>query len=227
MCKEINQIKSLETKFKHIFLEIAGLIKYIVVFVLIVGLFSMLFKGVRALSGVMIPVLGVISFAMFIAMFFIIVLPNFSKKYRAISPFAILIFSYFFGITAWILGLTATLYYFGFIWVVVGVFMLGVGVVPIGMLAFAVNGQWWNLAILLALLIFAYKARDLALQSGVSHGKKTFRPRSVKSRGIKSRSEDDHDKPRQAEYKVIKSTILDGDKSTATKKNSKPSRKKS
>lgn len=213
-------------KIKETFQGVAGLIKYIVVFVVIAGLLSVLFSGVRFLSGVLIPVLTAVSFVMFMAMFFMIILSSFVKKYRGITSIALLIFSYFFGVTAWFLGLSSTLYYFGFLWVIIGVFMLGVGVIPIGLLALAVNGQGWNFITLVSLLVLAFQARKWALQFGMSYGKNSPRARTARGRAIDLDPEEDYSKPRQASYRVIESTISEEDRPTSSKKTNKSSKKK-
>lgn len=195
------------SELKNTIVYIAGLIKYVAVLVVIVGLLSVVFAGVRFLSGVLIPVLSVVSAAMIMVMIFMLVLSSIVRKYVTVTSFALLIFSYFFGITAWFLGLASTLHYFGFIWVVIGVFMLGIGVVPIGLLALAVNEQWWNFATLLILLIVAYKARNWALKSGIGFGRNTSNAR--RGRVIDAKPDVDYDKPRKASYRVIESDSKD------------------
>ena len=63
----------------------------------------------------------------------------------------IIIFSSFiYGLSAWIYGLAVTLAIWGWLGVIIGVFLGGVGVVPIGMLASVLSGHWdlfWPLLI--------------------------------------------------------------------------------
>lgn len=66
----------------------------------------------------------------------------------------IIIFSSFiYGLSAWIYGLAVTLAIWGWLGVIIGVFLGGVGVVPIGMLASVLGGHWdlfWPLLINIA-----------------------------------------------------------------------------
>ena len=63
----------------------------------------------------------------------------------------IIIFSSFiYGLSAWIYGLAVTLAIWGWLGVIIGVFLGGIGVVPIGMLASVLSGHWdlfWPLLI--------------------------------------------------------------------------------
>ena len=66
----------------------------------------------------------------------------------------IYISSYVYGLSAWIYGLAVTLALWGWIAVIIGLFLGGVGVVPIGMLAAIFNGHWgifWTLFLTVAL----------------------------------------------------------------------------
>lgn len=77
-----------------------------------------------------------------------------SRKARGASGLVIYISSYVYGLGTWIFGLAVTLALWGWIAVIIGVLMGGVGVVPIGMLAAIFHGEWgifWTLLINLAL----------------------------------------------------------------------------
>lgn len=77
-----------------------------------------------------------------------------APKARGVSGLVIYISSYIYGLGTWIFGLAVTLALWGWIAVIIGVLMGGIGVVPIGMLAAIFNGEWgifWTLLINLAL----------------------------------------------------------------------------
>ena len=57
------------------------------------------------------------------------------RRTRTASAAAIYFSSYIFGFVTWLQGFIVTLYFWGVIGVVVGLFIAGVGVVPIAMLA--------------------------------------------------------------------------------------------
>jgi hypothetical protein len=69
--------------------------------------------------------------------------------------------SYLFGLTAWFMGLLLTLQLWGVFAVVIGLFMLGIGVVPIAMLATLFNGMWAELGLLLLAVFLTYVLRVL------------------------------------------------------------------
>ncbi len=77
-----------------------------------------------------------------------------APKARGWSGLIIYISSYVYGLGTWIFGLAVTLALWGWIAVIIGLLLGGVGVVPIGMLAAILNGEWgifWTLFISLAL----------------------------------------------------------------------------
>lgn len=67
--------------------------------------------------------------------------------------------SYVYGLSAWIYGLAVTLALWGWMAVIIGLFIGGVGVVPIGMLAAIFNGHWDIFWTLLFTVILTYGAR--------------------------------------------------------------------
>lgn len=67
--------------------------------------------------------------------------------------------SYAFGATAWFMGLLTTWILWGGVAVVVGLFILGVGVVPIGLLALLVNGEWGAFGLLLGAIVLTFATR--------------------------------------------------------------------
>lgn len=93
--------------------------------------------------------------------FLLIVLPlSIFKACRGFASIAALIVSYIFGATAWMWGLLLTLDLWGWWAVIVGLFMGGVGVVPIAMLATLLKGMWSVLGqlVFVTVLIFGVRA---------------------------------------------------------------------
>lgn len=75
---------------------------------------------------------------------------------RGIAGLILYISSYVFGLSAWLYGLAVTLALWGWAAVIVGFFIVGVGVVPIGMLSAILNGHWdmfWTILIASALAL--------------------------------------------------------------------------
>jgi hypothetical protein len=86
-----------------------------------------------------------------------------SRKARGVSGIIIYISSYIYGLQTWITGLLVTLSLWGWIAVIVGLFLGGVGVVPIGMLAAIFNGEWGIFFVLLLSVILTYGARIIGM----------------------------------------------------------------
>ncbi|MEX0748508.1 MAG: hypothetical protein WD467_00660 [Candidatus Saccharimonadales bacterium] len=71
--------------------------------------------------------------------------------------------SFLYGITAWMLAFIITLQHWGVLAVILGLLILGVGVVPIGLLAALFNGEWGVLLNIVVLLTLAAGFRQWAL----------------------------------------------------------------
>jgi hypothetical protein len=82
-------------------------------------------------------------------------------KARGVVGLVIYISSYVYGLSAWIYGLAVTLALWGWLAVILGLFIGGVGVVPIGMLAAIFNGHWDIFGTLLFTVILTYGTRVL------------------------------------------------------------------
>ena len=94
----------------------------------------------------------------------IILLPlYFFKKTRHITAIGLLIFSYVYGICLWFQSLLLTYYLWGAWAVVSGLFMFGVGVFPIAILATLFSGMWATLIELAILALLTYGSRFLSI----------------------------------------------------------------
>lgn len=80
-------------------------------------------------------------------------------KTRGVVGLIIYISSYVYGLSAWIYGLAVTLALWGLLAVIIGIFLGGVGVVPIGMLAAIFNGEWGIFWTLLLTVVLTYGSR--------------------------------------------------------------------
>lgn len=86
-----------------------------------------------------------------------------SRKTRGVVGIIIFISSYVYGLQTWITGLLVTLALWGWIAVIIGLFMGGIGVVPIGMAAAIFNGHWGIFFVLLVNVILTYGARAIGM----------------------------------------------------------------
>lgn len=83
----------------------------------------------------------------------------FIRKTRAVSGIGIIVVSYIFGLTLWVFGLLLTYDLWGFIAVFIGLFMFGVGVIPMAMLATLFKGMWSTFGELVLLTVLTFGTR--------------------------------------------------------------------
>ena len=94
----------------------------------------------------------------------IIALPiSFFRKARVLSGNTILYSSWVFGLQLWLSGLMLTLQIWGLGAAIFGLLFLGVGVVPIAMIATLLNGKWAELLQLALSLILVFGSRFLGI----------------------------------------------------------------
>jgi hypothetical protein len=92
----------------------------------------------------------------------IIFLPaSFFKKARKFSGLGITYSSYLFGLQLWLSGLMITLGTWGIWAVIIGVLLLGVGVIPIALIATLSHGMWRLFIELLLSIILIFACRAL------------------------------------------------------------------
>ena len=77
--------------------------------------------------------------------------------------------SYVFGLTGWFMGLLLTLALWGVWAVIIGLFLFGIGVVPIAILATLFNGMWLELGLLFLAIILTFGCRffGIVLTEGI------------------------------------------------------------
>ena len=71
--------------------------------------------------------------------------------------------SYVFGLTGWFMGLLLTWTLWGSLAVLIGLFIFGIGVVPIAMLATLFDGMWAELGLLFMAVILTFGFRTLGM----------------------------------------------------------------
>ena len=82
---------------------------------------------------------------------------------RAWAGVGFFISSYIFGATGWFMGLLLTWMLWGGVAVFIGLLIMGIGVVPIGMLATLFNGMWIELGLLFLAVILTFGLRMLGM----------------------------------------------------------------
>lgn len=124
---------------------------------------AFLIIGGLKLSELIYPWLEIL-FAIAFFVSIILFLPlAFFQKTRGFSALGLLVASYVFGATLWVWAFLLTYSLWGLTALLIGLFMAGVGVVPIAILATLFHGEWWIMGQLILLLIFTFGSRALSL----------------------------------------------------------------
>jgi len=131
--------------------------------------FAVVFAGMALLKGTAVaaawafPVLTtVVGFITILGLPVLLVLAAIPAS-RFIAGGGFVVASYFYGATLWIWSFFFTLQTWGWFAVIVGVFMAGVGVVPIAILAALFHGRWSIIAQLLLGLLLTFGCRLFGL----------------------------------------------------------------
>lgn len=156
--------------------SIGGFIIGIAVFFGIIFLTIFFIKGGVWLGAKVLPWLSIIMWLVFVLDVLIILPLGIFKKTKGASAIGLVISSYVYGLTLWFWALLLTYLIWGTVAVFVGLFIAGVGVVPIAILATAIKSEWaitGQIILLLALTFgsrmlgfyFAQRADELAYES--------------------------------------------------------------
>lgn len=105
------------------------------------------------------------SISFFIFFFFILILLPLAifKKTRLFSGVVMLLSSYAFGLDLWIYSAIAAYVFWGWLAFFIGIFLAGVGVLPIAMLASIFHGDWATFGELVLMTIITFSARFLGI----------------------------------------------------------------
>ncbi len=146
---------------KTVFEGIGGFLIMLVVFAALIFLIFAFIKGATFLGEKLLPILVIIVIPLLIIELCVVLPLALSKKLKGTAGVIVYIGSYVYGLTAWLIGFIVTLYYWGVFWVIVGLFIAGIGVVPFGVVAGGFNGQWAVVFNLIVLSILTYGSRML------------------------------------------------------------------
>ena len=134
---------------------IAG-IAFLIGLLLLSGLFI---HGSARVGEKIYPWLATVSGYALVVVIFVLLPLAFYRKTRVVSGIGMMIASYVFGLTLWVWGLLLTYNLWGLLAVFIGLFMFGVGVVPIAMLATLFKGMWSTLGQLVLLTVLTFGTR--------------------------------------------------------------------
>lgn len=141
--------------------SIGGIIIGIGIFLGIIFLAMFFIKGGVWLGAIVLPWLSIIMWLVFILNVIIFLPLGIFKKTRSVSAFGFVMSSYVYGLTLWFWALLLTYLIWGTTAVFIGLFIAGMGVVPIAILATALNGEWAITGQIILLLVLTFGSRML------------------------------------------------------------------
>lgn len=112
---------------------------------LVVALLIVLFKGVTWLAETVYPYISYLSQILFSIAIFIFLPLIFFQKTKKFGVVATVGVGYFLALDLWLYSIITVHAYWGWVGLLVGLAMGGIGVIPIGLLAAGVNGDWSNI----------------------------------------------------------------------------------
>lgn len=149
----------MKEKFKTIGSSLLGF----AIFIGIILLIAFFIKGGVWLSEVIYPWLTIIfTIALIISVLILLPLAIF-KKTRSFSGVGLYVASYIFGASLWVWAFLLTYVFWGTTALFIGLFMAGVGIVPMAIIATLFQGEWSILGQLVLLLVFTLGSRMLGI----------------------------------------------------------------
>ena len=120
-------------------------------------------RGVAYGSEIIIPwLMSAAGFAFWICL--LVLLPlSFFRTTRVFSLWGLMAASFVFGAFVWVWGFLVTYSLWGLLGLVIGLFIFGVGVVPVGIVAALLHGEWTTMCWLIGLVVLTFGTRGYAL----------------------------------------------------------------
>ena len=115
------------------------------------------------LFGKVYPLISDLAFLAFVCDLVIMLPLYLFRKTKIFSASTIYYSSYLFGLQLWLSGLMLTLQIWGIWAVIIGLLLLGIGVIPIAIIATLFHGLWQELGELLLSLVLVFGSRMLGL----------------------------------------------------------------
>lgn len=130
---------------------LGGLLLGLAVLVGITLIVAGFLRGALWASEYLLPLLAKIGWLV-LAFNVVVMLPMSAiRKARSITGLVIFLSANLFGLVAWLVGFVLTYFLWGAGGVVFGLFLAGIGVIPLGLLASAFHGVWSGFLVLLVM----------------------------------------------------------------------------
>jgi len=143
--------------------ELGSLILGWAVFIGFVTIGILFLKGGLSILPGFINVLYIIGGIAFLLCLTILPFLCIFKSTRGVAAIGFYIASYVFGLQTWLLGFVVTLSFWGWFGVIIGLFLAGIGVVPLGIIASLIHREWFLVGNLVLSLALTYGVRILGL----------------------------------------------------------------
>jgi len=150
--------------FKESVKSFGNLLLGIAIFIFLIFISYLIFVGSLKASEVLLPLFAKVSVILFLLNIFVFLPLAISRKIRPMAATAIFISSYIFGATLWMEGFLLTLAIWGIGAIIIGFLIVGIGVVPIAILATLIKGLWPQFIELVLLTILTFSCRLGALK---------------------------------------------------------------
>jgi hypothetical protein len=144
---------------KDVLESIGGFLISITIFIIGIMVIYVFIFGGAWISSKLLPLFSLLTWLVIALVIFIFLPLAIPKATRSFASIAILISSYVFGATLWMEGFLLTMILWGFWAVLIGIFILGVGVVPFAIIATLLKGMWLYLIELVLLTIATFASR--------------------------------------------------------------------
>lgn len=154
---------SASIKMKSFLKGLSGALIALVAVAALIFLAALFIKGGAWVSAVVLPFVNLLSWIAFFLTILVLLPLSFFKKTRPFAGFMLMTASYVFGLAAWLKGFLWAYNIWGVVGVLIGVFLFGVGVVPVGALALLLNGMWEPLFALLLTVGTMYACRTCSV----------------------------------------------------------------
>lgn len=128
-----------------------------IVITVLIGMFAI--KGSIWLGNTIFPLSILLSQLAFATSLFIFLPLSFIRRTASFSAGGLLIASMVIGVGIWIWALLLTYHVWGGLAVFIGLFMMGIGIVPVALIATLVNGMWGIFSQLLLALALMWAVR--------------------------------------------------------------------
>ena len=182
---------------------------YIVIFIGVILLIPLFLKGGLWLSVIIYPWLVLISLITF-AICILILLPlAIFKGTRGASGIGFFIASYIFGATTWVWSFLLVYILWGVFVLIIGLFIAGIGVIPIAMLATLFNGKWSEFGQLALSVVLTLGFRFLGIYLVEKSDEAKRREQVNEGVEIFLQQQSEIENQKEAEEMIIESNIME------------------